>query len=209
MELHPTLLLRLLLASFFFGAVAGVLYDTVRLQRVLLGICRYSSAEAAPVFRPKFCRARRKKPKSERRRKAEALLLAVQDIVFCICVGAMVAVLLFYRNEGEFRGFVLVGVVLGFTAYYFTVGKLIVWGSEYVIFALRTALLYAVYYLTLPFVALARLLFSRLAALFRRIRADRQERRIRRYHEAVCQQLVESSAHGFLEGAWEEKAKTA
>lgn len=205
MELRPDLLLRLLLASLALGTVAGVLYDTIRLQRVLLGISRYTSACSAPAFRPHFCRPKGMRKKSARRRAAESVLLGVQDVVFCLSCGGMIAVLLFYRNEGEFRGFVLLGAAVGFLTYYFTVGRLVVFVSEYVMFAVKTAFLYLVYYATRPAILLGRFLIARCGAWLSRMKQARRTRVIRRYRASLAGQLAASAEHGFLHGKWEEK----
>lgn len=208
MELRPDLLLRLLLASLAWGGVAGVLYDTIRLQRVLLGISRYTKACSAPVFCPSFCRAKAKREKSATRRAAEAALLGVQDVAFCLACGAMISVLLFYRNEGEFRGFVLLGAATGFAVYYFTVGRLVVFVSEYIVFAVKTAFLYLVYYATRPWILLGRFLLARCGALLGRMKQAHRARAIRRYRASLSGRLAASAERGFLEGAWEEKIKT-
>lgn len=207
MEIYPVLLLRLLLASLIFGAMMGVLYDAIRIQRVLLGISRYTDAVKAPVFCPKFCPPKKKKTSGRASEGAKYICLVLQDVIFCFTVGALLAVLLFYQNNGEFRGFVLAGAAVGFLAYYFTIGKLVIWASEYVVFAVKTAVLYLVYYLTFPFIAAARFLGTRIGRLLERLRQKRREKACHRYHRKRYQEWLALSQRGFLESAWMESEK--
>lgn len=208
MEIYPELLFRLLLASLLFGAGIGVLYDLIRIQRVMLGMSRYTAAASAPVFCPKFAIPKiRKAPRKISRVLKHALLIA-QDLFFCVTVGILLSVLLFYRNNGEFRGFVLVGVLLGFAVYYFTVGRLVIHASEYVVFALKTAVLYAVYYVSFPFIAAGRFLITKISRLVRRCRDRRYEKVVRRYHLAKSRELLTAAQDGFLEKGWEANEKS-
>ena len=208
MEISPSALWRLLLASLLFGIGMGVLYDCIRIQRVLLGISRYTKAESAPVFCPAFLRMRKKRT-GKWKKLAKFVCLVLQDILFCLSVGILVSILLFYRNDGVFRGFVLVGATVGFVVYYFTVGRLIISISEYIVFALRTAFLYFVYYVSYPFITLGRLLVTKISTAVKRVREKRCERKRIAYHTRVCSEMLALSSQGFLEKGWKENEKSA
>lgn len=204
MEQNPSLLFRLLLASFLFGVVLGGLYDLLRISRVLLGISRYTDAASAPAFCPKFRKLPREKKRMPAARVLQNSILVVQDILFCLAVGILTAILLFSQNNGEFRWFVLVGLVIGFAAYYFTVGKLVITASEYIVFALKTAFLYLLYYATLPLILLGRFLLGqtgRIIGFFR-------EKRIVKYDKTVRDRLLAEARQGFLSEGWQENQKT-
>lgn len=207
MEIYPILLFRLLLASLLLGVIMGGLYDVLRIQRVLLGISRYTEAADAPIFRPKFCTPKKKKMSGRASQMIKYICLVLQDVIFCFTVGILLAVLLFYQNNGEFRGFVLAGAAVGFFAYYFTIGKLVIRASEYVVFALKTAMLYLVYYVTLPFVAAARFLVTRVGRLLEKLRQRRWEKACRRYHAKRYQEWLALSEWGFLEPELTEREK--
>lgn len=191
MEIYPQLLWRLLLYSFLSGLLLGALYDTLRLTRVLLGVCHYTDiACSACVVSPFRKRERtRKRPSLFR-----GILVAVQDLLFCFAVGALMMILLFYGNDGGFRGFVLLGLASGFLLYYATVGAFVVRVSEYVVFWLKTAMLYGVFYLTRPVVILA--------CLLRRSAKRSCERlmlwRLQCYNEKKKKKLLEMSDAGFI-----------
>ena len=208
MEVNTALLFHLLLLSLASGAAMGLLYDVLRIQRVLLGMNRYTAAARSPQFCPKFCSKKEKRKELSVWRVAKQAILIVQDLFFCLSVGVVVTVLLFYRNHGEFRGFVLVGALFGFLAYYFTVGKLVVFVSEYVVFAMKTAILYAVYYVTLPVITAARFLWRVWVKGIAKWRERRDERKIRRYHATAYKELLAMAGSGFLAVGAEEKTKS-
>ena len=199
MGVSPALLFRLLAVSLLVGAAMGVLYDVLRIGRVMLGMSRYTAAASAPLFCPKFYRPRGKKGDKRVFRIFKQVLLIVQDFLFCLAVGSAIALLLFSRNNGEFRGFVFLGLIIGFVAYYFTVGQLVIRASEYVVFAIKTLFLYAAYYLTLPFITFFRFAITHIGGAIRRYREKRREKKIRHYTKAKQQTLTLAAQKGFLE----------
>ena len=208
MEIYPSALWRLLLASFLLGVGMGVLYDCIRIQRVLFGICRYTKAANAPAFCPTFLKVQKKRA-GKGKEIIKASFLVLQDVVFCLAAGILVSILLFYRNDGVFRGFVLIGAALGFVAYYFTVGRLVISASEYIVFAIRTAFLYVVYYVSLPFIRLGRFSVERVGGAIQRAREKRLERIRASYHARVCREMLALSEKGFFEKELAEREKSA
>ena len=198
MQIQPIELFRLLMSSFMVGVALGVLYDMLRIGRVLIGMNHYTSAATVPVFCPKFCKRREKKSRTRFVTILLNILLGVQDILFCLTMGAAAAVLLFYHNNGEFRGFVIIAILAGLAVYLMTVGKLVINASEYVVFAVKTAILYIVYYMTWPFIALFRLLLNQARRIVARIQSRREKKQIARYHAKHIQLLTELAATGFL-----------
>ena len=135
-------------ASFFvailFGVLCGVLYDGVRILRVLLGV-RYGGAVSArllslrfPHLPPDF--AARGPGRAGKR--AQGVLIFVSDLLYMIVVGALFCVLVYWQNDGIFRSYLLAGAVLGYTAYYVSVGRLVLASAESVAFALRLLFAY-------------------------------------------------------------------
>lgn len=200
MEQNPSLLFRLLLASFLFGVVLGGFYDLLRISRVLLGINRYTDAASAPAFCPRFCKPSREKKLRPAGRVLQNGILVVQDVLFCLVAGMLIAILLFSQNNGEFRWFVPVGLAIGFASYYFTVGKLVITASEYIVFALKTAFLYLIYYVTLPLILLGRLLLGQMGRISRFFK----EKKIAKYDKAVRERLLAGARRGFLDEGWQE-----
>lgn len=201
MGIDPALLFRLLVASLLAGAAMGVLYDVIRIGRVMLGMSQYTAAADAPLFCPKFLKPREKSPHRRLSRLVKGGLLIAQDFLFCLTAGVVIALLLFSHNNGEFRGFVPIGVAVGFAAYYFTVGRLVIRASEYVVFAIKTLFLYAVYYLTLPFISLGRFVIKHIGNAIRKARAKKRERKIARFTGTAYKSLLQAAENGFLSQA--------
>lgn len=205
MGVSPALLFRLLAVSLLVGAAMGVLYDVLRIGRVMLGMSRYTAAASAPLFCPKFYQPRCKKGNGRVLHIFKQVLLIVQDFLFCLAVGIAIALLLFSHNNGEFRGFVFLGLVIGFVAYYFTVGQLVIRASEYVVFAIKTLFLYAVYYLTLPFISFGRFAIAHIGSAIKRYREKKREKKICRHTKVTQQALIHAAQKGFLEALAFEK----
>lgn len=205
MEVQPVELFRLLMASLFVGAGLGLFYDALRISRVMLGLSRYTEAAEAPLFQPHFLRPR---PQCESNRFlciVKKAVLATQDFLFCLVTGIAVALLLFSHNNGEFRGFVPIGLFLGFLGYYFTVGRLVIRASEYVVFALKTLFLYAIYYITWPIIAVGRKTVTFVNGQIGKFRKKRLEKRIAKYTKRYQMLLSDRSACGFLDRTIMEK----
>ena len=198
MQVYPIALFRLLMSSLVAGIALGVLYDVLRIGRVLIGMNHYTAAATVSAFCPKFCKRREKKSRSRIVTIFFNILLVMQDILFCLTLGAVAAVLLFYHNNGEFRGFVIIAILAGLVAYLMTVGKLVIRASEYVVFAVKTAILYVVYYVTWPFIALFRFLLDRARRVVAFIRRKQEQKHIARYHAKHIKYLTKLAANGFL-----------
>ena len=202
MGVSPIQLFRLLVASVFMGMVMGSFYDILRISRVMLGMSRYTDVASAPIFCPHFYKPKRQKSRSQMMAIAKNTMLIVQDFLFCVTAGVVIALLLFSHNSGEFRGFVLVGVGVGFAIYYFTIGRLVIRASEYVVFAIKALFLYALYYLTFPFIALGRFIGRQIRNATRRMLARKRERRIAHYNKTTRQSMVHLAEGGFLREAF-------
>ncbi len=205
MEIYPHLLWQLLFSSFLGGVLLGALYDGIRLSRVLFGVCHY--VDISPRFQvrspfPVKCRAVRKRGTFW-----QDAFFALQDLGFCLSAGILVTILLFYGNDGGFRGFVIPGIAAGFLLYYVTLGALLIRCSEYLIYALKTAVLYAVFYITRPFLLLARLIID----LWKRVYCAVSEKmhcvRLGRYDAAKRKQLLKMSDSGFVGLSWNENGE--
>lgn len=135
-------------ASFFaavlFGVLCGVLYDGVRILRVLLGV-RYGGVVSArlqtlrfPLLPHDF--AARAPGRAGVR--AQRVLIFVGDFLYMALLGALFCVFVYWQNDGVFRLYLLIGAVLGYTAYYLSVGCLVLASAESVALVLRLLFAY-------------------------------------------------------------------
>lgn len=101
-DLSQEVILSLILKSFFIGAMLGLLYECVRVVKMLLGIERAGRGGKILLF----------------------VYLFFTDLAFCLLF-ALSAVLLTYNvSGGVFRGCVYVCMVLGLVIYRLTLGRL-------------------------------------------------------------------------------------
>ncbi len=159
----------MLLSAFLCGLALGVFYDALRLTRMWMG------AELPP--RAQHLRDRlslpqplnwiaSKAPKSKKLTDAaKAVLLFIEDILFCLAVAITVAVLLYRANDGQFRLSAVVVLLFGLGVYLMTLGRLVQHCSSMIVVLLRAALIWLGAILTYPFAWLIRLLIKWTAPL--------------------------------------------
>lgn len=78
----------------------------------------------------------------------------IQDVLFFLVCAAVTFVFLLAVNQGEIRGFIIAGEVLGFLIYYFSLGLLAMRVSSFLVHATQRIF----YLISVPFRALMRLL---------------------------------------------------
>ena len=203
MEISPYFLSLLVLYSFLFGGVVGVLNDLHRLTRILLGV-RYSQKRFERLYQarlPLVGRSVGEIGTGGFRRIALPVLLFLQDVLLFSFAAVGVAVLNFYFNHGQFRIYTVVAVLLGFLLYYFTVGKLVMLFSEGIVCLLRMALTIFLFLVTRPFVYLWRGICAVSEKIVRKIREAIANRRKKVYNIRVSRQLLKEAENGFLSSA--------
>lgn len=135
-----------------FGVLAGVLYDFLRVLRILCGV-RTGEAKIAPLRRPlPFLPADffERKPAGRGRRIFHVTLVFLCDLLWLPTVGALFSVFVYWQNDGVFRFYMLFAAFLGFLLYIRTVGRLVLHIAERLALLLRILLFYATLLLSLP-----------------------------------------------------------
>ncbi len=200
MEVSQTALAFMLLCSFISGAGLGLFYDFLRIVRAVFGVsCRNMSAidsgvkkapfiervslPCLPLFASRWCRMQNndvnisKKGSRHKQKILPTVIIFVGDVIFGIVVGLTAVILTYYTNNGQTRGFVFFGMSVGFAVYRFTLAKLVRGVSDIILFAVKVAISYSLYFLSLPVIKLLALLgrFARWAAgVFRNIHRNRR-----------------------------------
>lgn len=186
-----------LLYAVYTGAFFGVLYDLVRIIRVLSGVSEYTAAGkrlyacALPLIG-----LVRSTASSSNYRFGRWIALFVSDLIFGTAAGCVFSVFLYYAASGCFRWFYLLGCGLGFCFYYLTIGRLVMLSSEVIVFALKTVLRYLVWLLCVPVRFLRWLLYrggtgaytyicAPICEYFRRLHLRMYTRRVRRQLSTV------------------------
>ena len=112
MEISPWALFRMFLWAGLLGAFLGGLYDVLRVVRLLGGEpCERLRERKLPLIGSVWP-SRRRLPGWLR-----GLVLGLQDLLFFCFAGVSFAVLLYACNRGQFRGFALLALPLGWLCY--------------------------------------------------------------------------------------------
>ena len=139
------------------GVLIGVIYDAVRILRVMLGVSTYTKTGKA-LYEKKLplIGAVHRKTFFEGNRLLRLCLLFLGDVGFASLAACAFTVCLYHAASGTFRWFYLFALLVGFTVYYFTAGKVMMLCSEMLSFVIAIALRYTVYFVCVPFRLLGR-----------------------------------------------------
>lgn len=151
MGISLTRQLHAIVYALLCGLGCGVLYDLFRLTRVFLGITEYSQTGLRLYDRPFPLIGMLRRPRSGRIvRAAQFWTVFVGDVLYALIVGCLFSVFLYVAASGCFRWFYLFSIGVGFFAYYFTVGKLVMAVSDMLVCIFRICLRYVLFFLMVP-----------------------------------------------------------
>ena len=184
MEISPYMLSLLLLYSLIFGVSAGAVNDINRIVRIAIGL-RNTTGES---------RARRVGRIYD---SLGVVLISIQDILLFAYMGVGVAVLNFYLNRGIFRIYSVFATAVGFTLYYFTLGRVVMFFSERIIRAIRFVLGRILKIVSAPIRFLIRLLYGGAKKLYEKSRFAIAKRKIMRYNKIKREELMGMASCGF------------
>ncbi len=128
------------------GIALGAVYDIFRILRVGRGA---TGGDTAPVRRLRAYRLRelahwpkrKKKRTGKARGRLSVLLVFFEDILFCLICAVVTTLFFFDCNMGVIRWYLLMGLLLGFCAYYFSVGKAVIRFAALICAAVRAVLI--------------------------------------------------------------------
>lgn len=151
MEISQTLLGLMYVWGVAVGALWGVIYDVFRLSRKAFGFgaCKRAWQKA---------------------------VLFAEDVLCGLVGGVILLLLLYYTNNGQFRGLAPLGMLSGFFVYEYTVGRLVRLCLDWLIAVVKRVVRLAVRCVCLPFRLLYRL-YERLIG--RRLKEGCQRRLLR------------------------------
>lgn len=172
----------LLLRAAASGVALGILYDLLRIVRIVLGT----------ETRDRLWRKERKG--SALARALDIILVFLLDLLFGVCVGVVSVLLIYHANRGIFRGMVYGGMLCGFILYHFSLGKLVIKVSVIVTDILKKAVRKIICIIFIPTRALFRSLkyiyhltigkfVGKIITEVKHARTVRHERRIKKQAE--------------------------
>lgn len=97
------------------------------------------------------------------------IITYIQDIIFWILVGIIVLLTIFYSNNGQIRGYVFLGIVLGTVFYFLVFSRLIMKILTYVIEFLIRLIGYIIKMVSVPVRITAKILKVPLEFLIKRL----------------------------------------
>jgi hypothetical protein len=142
MEISPIMMAKMLAVAFLFGIQSGVAFDIGKAIRALL-LGEVKSERIRKIYSAKLPFSKRDICYREtgKRRIAKNIIIFVTDFVWVIYSAFGLVIINYAYNEGGVRFFTVVGMVAGFTLYYFTLSRLTVFFAELVCFMPRYAFL--------------------------------------------------------------------
>ena len=150
MGLMPAQQYRAIGAFLLLGVLCGVLYDCIRILRVLSGLACYSkTAHSLREKRLPFIGAVYRAPQT-RTQWLRILRIALGDVLFSFACAVLFSICLFDAGFGIFRWFYLLAAAAGFGLYRLFPGQLVMRLSECIAFGVRVCALYFQWLFLLP-----------------------------------------------------------
>lgn len=185
MEISMRVQMIITVYAVIVGAVIGIIYDVIRISRVFSGVTETSSQSKMYTLRLpligsgvdrkndflKFCgfgdwgkilaeKTGRKKKDGIVSEFYKSVVVFIGDILFFFVVSPIFTVFIYYANNGKIRWYLVIGAIIGFLLYYFTIGRLIMLFSSAIVFTVRTIGAYVIYFTLRPVVLLLRLILG-------------------------------------------------
>ena len=113
--------------SLILGLIFGAVYDIIRLIHIVCKIASYSGGQ-----------------KFSKKGVLPFFAFFLFDFIYAVLVTLTFSVFVYWVNYGDFRWFYAAGAVLGFTVYYFTLGKAVMFFSERLVCLIRHVLYYII-----------------------------------------------------------------
>ena len=173
MEISPLLLLRMTLASFVFGLMAGVLTDLHGFLRCFLGL-------ESPTGKGKRC--------------LSSVFRFFQDFLWFAVLGIGMCLILYDYNSGRFRMMVPFAVLLGVLLY-----RVLLHPMLSPLLSLAAALTRRMIALVLrPLFLLLGAVGTFFSFLFKKVKLVLEKKKILRYNKNRKQELLQEAERGFL-----------
>lgn len=200
MEISMLSLAKMTLYSFFLGIFFGILYDTLRIMRVMMGV-RYAGIGSVPekLYEKEYPLIGKLKYSSGRfRQGAVSVATFFGDFLYCFVIGVIYCVFLYYTNCGIFRFQSFAAAAFGFFIYYQTAGRLVITFAEYICLFLKIFVSFFLFAIAFPFKILYNIAIrvsNRLLAAPRRALIRHE---LKRSTDKQIQKILTEATEGFL-----------
>ena len=147
MEISQLSFVLLAIYSLTFGLVLGVIYDIIRITRIIIGAesklgekWRILENAKLPIINKSVCFLKHSRITSA----ISNVYVAVGDILFASLCGACSVLIAYSYNSGKIRAVIFLGLLVGFLLYYNTIGRLVAAASALTAFVFRAFVTYVV-----------------------------------------------------------------
>lgn len=194
---HQREFLLLIIEAFLGGACMGVIYDAMRISRMMVWTEQGGAVRLYEKKYPLIGAIVRKKKRHSKEYMRRAVLI-IQDILFMLIFTFVILMLLFFLNDGRFRPIVIVVAFLGLWCYLYSIGRLVIRASEMIIFILRFLLAYAFYFIMLPIRSLCRVFKLVSLTVCRRISEQYAKAVIEKEADTFYNKIMKEAECGFI-----------
>lgn len=200
MEISPMRIFWMLVYAFAFGALCGIFNDINRLVRVLLGV-RYGKERMDRLYSLKIPILGRPLKESSGRIKGVFLsaVIFVQDLLLMIFFGCGTVFINYSFNDGRVRIYTPLLVIFGFLGYYFSIGKIVIYFSENIAFALKCifAVILSIFYRPIRIIAL--FFVKNIIKISKNLCKSLEKRKKMVYNNNKDKNVIKRASYGFVE----------
>lgn len=153
------------LLSVGIGIVIGMIYDIFKFFRILSGL-EFSSRiqdKVESLKLPIIKNIKMKKGKFSDIK--EKILYFIWDLLFFIAITPVMQIFIHVSSSGIVRWYIIIGALLGYIIYYFTISKVISVIYEYILLAIKIILTYIMFFVKLPLEKFRSILINELKKL--------------------------------------------
>lgn len=183
MEISIISQLLMVVESVFLGIFLGLIYDGVIFLRILFGIIP-SSKLTLKLKEKRFLRVSNPYEGVTRGKKTQSVIFFFTDLLYFVIVSLIMAIFIYYVNDGIVRWFIFAGLILGMIVYRFTVGKIIGLFLEHFAFYLRILFKYGKFFIGKLFIPILKK-FVKIKLIFEKIPKRKKKKNIEERKSSV------------------------
>ena len=200
MEISPAKVFYMIMTSVMLGAAVGALNDFNRVIRMLLGYS-YGEHRFDKVFKVRLPLSRRPvgAPRDAVIKPLRNVVVFFQDVFLLLTAGVGVSLLNYYFNNGRARLYTPAAVLVGFLFYYFTVGKLVVYFSDIIVFFTKVIVLSFLELLYFPLSFLTGIFYGFVKKIYTNLYKALEKKRKMVYNNIKKRVVMSKSGYGFVD----------
>ncbi len=136
--------LTYMLYSAVFGVVMSLIYTLIKILRITVGVTKGKKIKLKlhgpwrSVHLPK-CKGL-----------LSVIFVHIIDILYLIFAAVAFCIFVFAFNHGRIRWYLLLSALAGFVAWYYSLGKVIMYVSEYIVYVVKSFTKLLIYVIMLP-----------------------------------------------------------